>query len=122
MNTRTYIELDTNNETDIYFPEIQQEHEQLFRRYIEESRHFQEITQLYQMMLFNLDEIFSHYEFHFNDTVTPVNGKEINILQINALLVNSVSSAHTLIEAMDVFDKVYISDQRFFKMNYICVK
>ena len=119
MNTRTYIELDTNNETNIYFPEIQQEHEQLFRRYIEESRHFQEITQLYQMMLFNLDEIFSHYEFHFNDTVTPVNGKEINILQINALLVNSVSSAHTLIEAMDVFDKVYISDQRFFKKNYI---
>ena len=113
MNTRTYMELDTNNETEIYFPDIQKEHEQLFRWYIEESRHFQEITQLYQMMLFNLAEIFSHYTFHFNDIVTSVNGQKINMLQINALLGNAISSAHTLIEAMEVFDKIYISEQQY---------
>ena len=98
MNTRTYMELDTNNETEIYF---------------------QEITQLYQMMLFNLAEIFSHYTFHFNDIVTSVNGQKINMLQINALLGNAISSAHTLIEAMEVFDKIYISEQQFFKKDYI---
>lgn len=119
MNTRTYIELDTNNETGIYFPKIPKEHEQLFRRYIEESRHFQEITQLYQLMQFNLAEIFSHYTFHFNDTVAPVTDKKFNILQINALIGNAVSSAHTLIEAMDIFDRVYISEQQFFKKGYI---
>ena len=120
MNTRTYVKLDiNNNETDIHFPEIHEEHKQLLRRYIEESRQFQEITQLYQMMEFNLSAIFSHYTFHFNDTVIPANDKEFNILQINALLGNAISSAHTLIEAMAVFDKVYISEQQFFKKGYI---
>ena len=65
-------------EEKICFPELPEEYEILFRRYIEEFRHLQEIIQLYQMMLFDLDEIFSHYRLNFDDTVISVNGEVID--------------------------------------------
>jgi len=119
MNTRTYVELDKKQKNKICFPELPEEHEALFRKYIEESRHLQEIIQLYQMMLFDLDDIFSYYKLNFDDTVVPAGGEEINMIQLNALLGNAVSAARTLVESMEVFDKVYVSEEGNFKKNYI---
>lgn len=119
MNTRRYVELDKEQNKDICFIELPKEHEILFRSYIEESRHLQEITQLYQMMLFGLDEIFLHYQLNFNDTVVPIGGKYIDVIQLNALLGNAVSAARTLVESMVIYDKAYISKEELFKTNYI---
>lgn len=118
MNTRAFIKID-ENEQEYIFDELPKEDEQVFRNYIEESRHFQEITQLYKMLLFDLDEIFLHYELHFDDRVFSLNGKEINILHINALVGNAVSAARTLIESMEVFDREYIDSEGNFKKKYI---
>ncbi len=107
------------NEQEFIFYELQKEDEKILRNYIEESRHFQEITQLYKMMLFDLDEIFLHYDLHFDDRVLPLCGKKINIIHINALVGNAVSAARTLIESMEVFDREYISSEGNFKNNFI---
>lgn len=117
MNTRFYVELDKNE--DVRFPSLPEEHERLFRRYIEESRHFYETMQLYRMMRFNLSEIFSYYELNFDDTILAKIGGTVDILAVNALLGNAVSTAHTLIESMEIYDKVYVSDEALFKKYYI---
>lgn len=118
MNTRTFIKFD-ENEQELLFHELPEEDEQIFRNCIEESRHFQEITQLYEMMLFNLDQIFLHYDFHFDDRVFPLRDEAINILYLNALVGNAVSAARTLIESMEVFDREYIDSEGNFKKKFI---
>ena len=115
MNTREFIKSDE----EIVFYELGEEDELLFRKYIETSRHFQEITQLYNMMLFDLDELFLHYDLHFDDRVFSKNGEEVDAIQINALVGNAVSAARTLIESIGVIDKVYIDKEEYFKKNFI---
>ena len=118
MNTRTFVKFD-ENEQELLFHELPEEDEQIFRNCIEESRHFQEITQLYEMMLFNLDQIFLHYDFHFDDRVFPLRDEAINILHLNALVGNAVSAARTLIESMEVFDREHIDSEGNFKKKFI---
>lgn len=82
------------------------------------SRHFQEITQLYRMMLFDLDDISKQYVFHFDDRVIPLYDKELNILYVNRIIRNAVSSARTLIESMEIFEREYIDSEGYFKINF----
>ena len=51
MNTRRVIKIEENEQNFIFY-KMSEENEKIFRNYIEMSRHFQEITQLYRMMLF----------------------------------------------------------------------
>lgn len=118
MNTREFVKIG-EDEQNIVFNEIDKEDELLFRKYMEASRHFQEIFQLYKMMLFNLEELLEHYDMQFDDRVYSKHGEKVDAIEINALVSNAVSSARTLIESMDVFDKVYIDKEENFKKNYI---
>lgn len=110
MNTREFVKIG-EDEQNIVFNEIDKEDELLFRKYMEASRHFQEIFQLYKMMLFNLEELLEHYDMQFDDRVYSKHGEKVDAIEINALVSNAVSSARTLIESMDVFDKVYIDKE-----------
>ena len=118
MNTRIFVKFDEDEQRYV-FGELPTEDEQLFRNCIEISRHFQEITQLYEMMVFDLDLIFQHYDLQFDDRVFPLCGRENKILHINALIGNAVSAARSLVESMDVFDREYIDSAGRFKTNYI---
>lgn len=118
MNTREFVKIG-EDEQNIVFNEIDKEDKLLFRKYMEASRHFQEIFQLYKMMLFNLEELLEHYDMQFDDRVYSKHGEKVDAIEINALVSNAVSSARTLIESMDVFDKVYIDKEENFKKNYI---
>ena len=117
MNTRTVVKIDENEQ--LQFHELRKEDEQVFRSFIDESRHFQEITQLYKMMLFDLDEIMLHYKLRFSDRVFAIGNNEIDTFQINALVGNAVSAARTLIESMVIFDREYLDEEGYFKKNYI---
>ena len=101
MNTREFVKIG-EDEQNIVFNEIDKEDELLFRKYMEASRHFQEIFQLYKMMLFNLEELLEHYDMQFDDRVYSKHGEKVDAIEINALVSNAVSSARTLIESMDV--------------------
>ena len=118
MNTRTFVQLDSQ-EKEYYYEKLPVEHETVFRSFIEEERHFQEITQLYQMMLFDLEQIFLNFNLSFNDVVMPVQGQEMSIVNLNALFRNAISSARSLIDSIDVYDQVYVSEENLFKNNYI---
>lgn len=118
MNTRNFVELYLH-EMEYSFEKLPPEHETVFRTFIEEERHFQEITQLYQMMLFDLEQIFLNFKLSFNDVVTLVQGEEMSIVNLNALFRNSISAARSLIDSLDVYDRVYVSEEGYFKSNYI---
>lgn len=118
MNTRRVIKIEENEQNFIFY-KMSEENEKIFRNYIEMSRHFQEITQLYRMMLFDLDDISKQYVFHFDDRVIPLYDKELNILYVNRIIRNAVSSARTLIESMEIFEREYIDSEGDFKINFI---
>lgn len=118
MNTRRVIKIEENEQNFIFY-KMSEENEKIFRNYIEMSRHFQEITQLYRMMLFDLDDISKQYVFHFDDRVIPLYDKELNILYVNRIIRNAVSSARTLIESMEIFEREYIDSEGYFKINFI---
>ena len=118
MNTRRVIKIEENEQNFIFY-KMSEENEKIFRNYIEMSRHFQEITQLYRKMLFDLDDISKQYVFHFDDRVIPLYDKELNILYVNRIIRNAVSSARTLIESMEIFEREYIDSEGYFKINFI---
>lgn len=117
MNTREFVKLDESEQFD--FTELCEEDKLVFQNYIEESRHLQEINLLFQMLLIDLDQIHFKYELKFDDHVFSKSTKEIDIFEVNTLIRNAVSAARTLIESMEVFDKVYIDSDGRFKKNYI---
>lgn len=118
MNTRAVVELEKSEQFE--FQDLPEEDEAIFKSYIEESRHLQEINQLFQMLLFDLEQMHLQYEWMFNDRVFSQTAKDVDIYEINTLIRNAISAARTLIESMEVFDKVYIDSDGRFKENYIC--
>lgn len=117
MNTRVVVELEKSEQ--FKFQALPEEDEIIFKTYIEESRHLQEISQMFQMLLFDLGQMHLQYEWMFNDRVFSQTAKDVDIYEINTLIRNAVSAARTLIESMEVFDKVYIDSDGRFKKNYI---
>lgn len=117
MNTRAVVELEKSEQFE--FQDLPEEDEAIFKSYIEESRHLQEINQLFQMLLFDLEQMHLQYEWMFNDRVFSQTAKDVDIYEINTLIRNAISAARTLIESMEVFDKVYIDSDGRFKENYI---
>lgn len=120
MNSRNCYRI--NEDDKLMITKMSEEHEQLFRKYIDVSAHYQEIMQLYDIMLFNLREVKKHFKFNFDDTVENVTGeKKVNIIEVNAVINNTISSAHTLIESIENYDKLYIPEEKSFKANNISV-
>lgn len=119
MNTRYCIKINQEEKQDVCFKELPKEVEEMFREYMEESRHFQEITQLYQIFIFDFNEIFSYFRFRFDDSIASVNGEKVNIIQLNALLYNAISASRTLVESIEVYDREYVSKDGIFKKYFI---
>ena len=64
MNSRNCYRI--NEDDKLMITKMSEEHEQLFRKYIDVSAHYQEIMQLYDIMLFNLREVKKHFKFNFD--------------------------------------------------------
>ena len=118
MNSRRYFEI-MPSEGEKKFTLPVNEHQVIFQRYLDMTYHVQELDQLYRMMLYNLEKIFRDYDLLFDDRVYTYNGQEVDVLQLNALIGNAISSARTLIESVEVFDKAYIDSDGTFKTYYI---
>ena len=118
MNSRRYFEI-MPSEGEKKFTLPVNEHQVIFQRYLDMTYHVQELDQLYRMMLYNLEKIFRDYNLLFDDRVYTYNGQEVDVLQLNALIGNAISSARTLIESVEVFDKAYIDSDGTFKTSYI---
>lgn len=77
MNSRNCYRI--NEDDKLMITKMSEEHKQLFRKYIDVSSHYQEIMQLYDIMLFNLREVKKHFKFNFDDTVENVTGEKKSI-------------------------------------------
>ena len=119
MNSRTYFELTPSEREQTHFAMPSSEHQAILQNYLDMTYHVQELNQLYRMMLYNLEKIFQDYNLLFDDRVYAYNGQPVDVIEINALIGNAISSARTLIESVEVFDKAYISAEGQFKKAYI---
>ena len=96
---------DVNNLiSNIEFPFISQENKKIIQELVEITHDFQEINQLYELFKINFEQMLFMYTLKPNDEIInnfnkPNNKKDL--LTINALLINYISSAKTFIESIE---------------------
>lgn len=126
MNTEEYFWIeDTNvNSEDIRIPELNKKELDTIQEYIEFARHIQEIDQLFHIYKVNLDNLLINYELMNNDNYyrksNNLKEKDDGIV-INALVINYISSAKTLIESIDSFIKEKMGDEKYNKYKIDCL-
>lgn len=89
--------------------------------YLGFDREIQKIEQMYQIMLYNLNDILDKYILKANDTFErKVISGFSDFISINALVINYISSAKALVEAIEKFNKSWHEDAGLaFKKDYI---
>ena len=120
MNLQYLVKLKSDdNEKSFTYTLPAEEHQILFHKYISIATRLQEIDQLFRMLLFNLHSLLRQYDLRFNDFVCNRLNKPVDPIELNALVCNAVSSAHTLVESLETFDRNYLLNTGTFKNNYI---
>ena len=87
---------------------------QIIRSYVEVTRHVQEIKQLFELFRYNLKRLLSTYELNVADTVKrhmPRFGSFSDRIELNALVINYISSGKTLIDSIQACMKVTYSEK-----------
>lgn len=108
MNTEEYLlfsDLDIDIEK-VKVPDFSEEEYKFIENYIEFTRHIQEIDQLFRIFKINFQDILLHYQLYNNDTIIrqmDLENKEDDIIIINALVINYISSAKTFTESVENF-------------------
>lgn len=95
MNSRTYFGLTPSEQEQTNFTMPSSEHQAILQNYLDMTHHVQELDQLYRMMLYNLEKIFQDYNLLFDDRVYAYNGQPVDVIEINVLIGNAISSART---------------------------
>lgn len=91
---------------DVEFPTVSDEEQQVLTNYFELDKGLKEIWQLFNIFKYNLDAMLAEYEFKVNGLVPyKKRSYDENFAAINALIINYISSAKTLLEAMENVDK-----------------
>lgn len=81
-------------------------------KYVEETRHLQEIQHLFQIFKFNIDQLTAKYNPMPSGAITRTQGNSLadsdgDFIAVNSLLTNIISSGRTLTESMETFDKSF---------------
>lgn len=103
----------------IELPKIEQSEIEIIDEYIEFTRHFQEINQLFHIFQVNMKQLILHYELLEDDTIIKKDKfdiEESDEIIINALFINYISSAKTFIESIEVFLKKRLGEIEY--QNY----
>lgn len=124
MNTEEYILLDNTNIDieKIEIPNFSDDDMNLIESFLEYTRHIQEIDQLFRIFRINLQNILLHYVLNNDDTIIrkiDLCNKEEDIIIINALVINYISSAKTFTESIEnfLFKKLGENELNNFKAN-----
>lgn len=95
-----YQDFDIN---DITLFEYTDEGLQIITSYVEITRHVQEIHQLFEVYRYNLKRLLSIFELNNSDTIkrhSPRIGDFSDQIELNALIINYISSGKTLVDAI----------------------
>ena len=106
MNTEMHIlksklNFDIN---EMELPILDEEEQLCIGTYVELTRHIQEIDKLFHIFRFNLKNILQCYQLYSNNEIDRkelFEIKEEDEIAINALIINYISSAKTLIESIE---------------------
>lgn len=109
MKTEEYILLkNTNIDLEkVELPILSKHEVSKIEELIEFTRHFQEIDQLYHIFKVNLKNIL-HYRLNIDDTIVRLinnDSQEDDVIIINALVINYISSAKSFVESIECFIK-----------------
>ena len=98
---------------ELMIPEIDEETKLCLKKYLSYSETLQNIHQLFEVYLFNLNQIDDFCTMYYSDEIIRnYDGKEVGFIEINALLINVISAGKTLIEGIEKFIKIEISKER----------
>lgn len=110
---------------EIKIPEIDENVKMNLRKAVLYAEELECIHQLFEVFLFNLEQINAFCMMYYGDNVLrKKDGKDVGFVEINALLINIISAGKTLVEGMEKFIKTAIGEQRAaeFKKVYISKK
>ena len=97
----------------IEIPVFKKEELELIEGYVEFTRHFQEINQLFHIFKVNLEIMLANYSLKVNDVITRKKDflfEENDGIVINALVINYISSAITFVESIETFIKYLLGE------------
>lgn len=92
------------------------------KRHVELTDHLMEIRELFSLFIYNLESIHDNYLLMSNGNITK-NGKSADTYEdyiaVNALVINMISSARTLVESMEIFANNYKISEGDFSNKYL---
>ncbi len=124
MNTEEYILIENTdiNIEKIKVPNFSKEELYTIDKFLKFTRDIQEIDQLFRIFQTNLRQILLNYELNNDDTIdrkADLDNNEDDIIIINTLVINYISSAKTFVESIENFLKINLESDKIneFKTN-----
>ena len=126
MNTEEYILIENTdiNMERIKVPKFSDEELYTIQQFIEFTRHIQEIDQLFHIFKINLREILLNYELNCDDTIVrkiDLSYDEEDMIIINTLVINYISSAKTFVESIETFINKNMAEEDVKKFKVDCL-
>lgn len=101
---------------DINLPEISDGEQKLFESYVEMTRFFNELSELYKIFKANYSLLLENFTININDTVIyklkPLKEDELFTL-INTFTINLISSGKSLSDSVDIYLKTILGKELF---------
>lgn len=114
MITEEYILIE-NTDINIKVPNFSKEELYTIEKFLKFTKDIQEIDQLFQIFQTNLRQILLNYELNSDDTIdrkADLDNDEDDIIIINTLVINYISSAKTFIESVENFLKMNLKENK----------
>lgn len=96
----------------IQLSDISEENRKIIEDYVSFGEHLQDVHQLFKLLEFNLGQLFNHCIMKYDDRLVNINGEVVDFYAINGLVINIISSAKTLIEALESFYGIELREER----------
>lgn len=96
----------------INLSEVVEEKSKFIESYVSFGEHLQDVHQLFKLLEFNLGQLFDYCLMKYDDRLVKTNGEIVDFYNINGLLINIISAAKTLIEALENFYEIELGAER----------
>lgn len=96
----------------IKLSDMSEENLKIIEGYVSFGEHLQNVHQLFKLLEFNLKQLLNNCIMKYNDELVSINGDAVDFYTINGLAINIVSSAKTLIEALEIFYETELGKER----------
>lgn len=114
MDTRKMLLINNVNDfpDTLQLSDVSEENQKLLENYVSFGEHLQDVHQLFKLLGFNLNQLFNYCIMKYDDRLVKMNGEVVDFYDINGLFINIISSAKTLIEALESFYEIELGEER----------